>query len=395
MKILTVNNTADIYGASRCLERVFSRLAEAGHEVHAVLPEHGPLADLLSARGVVVHFHPRLAVIDRGKLRSIGGIFRFLFHLPVSAVFIMQLILRLKIDLVHTNTVVMPSPSLAAMLTGRPHVWHIRELLHEFGALWHPYQRWIYYQSSAIIAMSSCIRDQFETKFQRKVEVIYDGLDHSTGLPDPSAVAAFRALFPADALLVGVVGRIKWHRKGQEVLVRAASMLRTRFPNAYYPLVGSASPGNEDQVTRLRALIREHDLDEVVVLVGEIDDSASVFAALDIAVAPPIQPEPFGCVVIEAMAVGTPVVGSRAGGIAEQIVDGHSGLLFAPGDAEELARALAYLLEDESARKRMAEEGLLRVRTTFPLGQTCKATSALFERLVPQGTLPCENLTAH
>jgi glycosyltransferase involved in cell wall biosynthesis len=381
MKILSVNNTADIYGASRCMERVFGRFAEDGHEVHAVLPEPGPLAALLKAHGVIVHIHPRLAVIDRARFRSPLGILGFLFYFPVSVLWLAALILRLRIDVIHTNTIVMPSPALAAFLTRRTHVWHVRELLGEFGWLFRPYQHYIHSLSSAVIAMSHCIRDQFSPRLRPKVHVIYDGLDTTVAIADPVRTRAFRGLFPPEALLVGVVGRIKWHSKGQEVMVRAARLLRHHHPNTHYVVVGSTAPGNEQHEVRLRELISASSLDDVVTLTGEIQDTASVFAALDVAVVPSIQPEPFGCVVIEAMAAGTPVIGSRCGGIAEQIVDGVSGLLFCPGDAEDLAEALHQMMTDREFRERAVDAGLRRVHTKFALERTYRDTAALFDRV--------------
>ena len=381
MKILTVNNTADLYGASRCMERVFGPLAADGHQVHAVLPEPGPLVALLEARGVTVHLHPRMTVLDREQLKTVAGCLRLLARFPFSVFFFVRLIVRLRIDIVHTNTVVLPSPAFAALFTRRPHVWHVRELLQEFGSLWQPYQRAVYRLSAAIVAISACVRDQFHEDLREKIQVIYDGLDESTSLPDPRHVQAFRGLFPPEAKLVGVVGRIKWHRKGQEVLVRAASLLRDRHPNTHYVVVGTPSPGNQDQEVRLRDLITAHGLDDVVTLVGEIEDTASVFAALDIAVAPPVQPEPFGCVVIEAMAVGTSVVGSRAGGIAEQIVHEQTGLLFSPGSSDDLARALDRLLGDPALRRCMAEAGQRRAQSHFQLKVTIQEMSELFGRL--------------
>lgn len=381
MKILSVNNTADLYGSSRCMERVFGRFAEDGHEVHAVLPERGPLVALLKARGVVVHLHSGMSIIDRSQLKTAAGCLRFCLSLPGSVFFLVRLIRRLHIDLVHTNSVVLPAPSIAALVTRKPHVWHIRELLGEFGSLWRPYQRWVHHLSSAVVAISLCVREQFQPDVRNKIQVIYDGVGESTGVPDPARQRAFRAMFPADATVVGVVGRIKWHRKGQEVLVRAASLLRERHPEARYVFVGKPSPGNEDHEARLRDLIAEYGLEDVVMLAGEIEDTASVFAALDIAVAPPVQPEPFGCVVLEAMAVGTSVVGSRAGGIAEQIVHGETGLLFAPGDPEELASALDLLLRDSERRKRLADAGQQRAASEFNLETTIEKMAALVGRL--------------
>ncbi len=381
MRILSVNNTADIYGASRCMERVFSRFAEAGHEVHAVVPERGPLVALLEARGIRVHVHPRLPIIDRAQLRSFSGGLRFLLQLPVSVLWLAQLMLRLRIDVVHSNTVVIPSPSIAALFTRRRHVWHVRELLGEFGSLWGPYQRVVHRLSDAIVAISRCTRDQFDPSLRNKISVIYDGLSDADSTVTASHRDQLRRLAPEGSTLVGVVGRIKFHRKGQEVLVRAAQLLRGRHPDARYLIVGSASPGNEDQVTHLRALMADLGVEDIVLLAGESSDPASVFAALDIAVVPSVQPEPFGCVVMEAMAVGTPVIGSASGGIAEQIVDGVSGLLFTPGDAESLAVALDRLLSHPELRSAMAGNALRRVRTTFSLDGTYQSMVSLFDSL--------------
>jgi glycosyltransferase involved in cell wall biosynthesis len=385
MKILSVNNTADLYGASRCMERLFGRFVQEGHEVHVVLPERGPLVDLFEARGVHVHIHRSLAVIDRARLRSVGGCLRFLLLFPVSVILIVALILRLRIDLIHTNTIVMPTPAMAAFITGRHHIWHVRELLSEFGWIWKPYQRYVYLLSSAIVTISHCTRDQFDPELLGKVRVIYDGLDDKAAIANPALVQAFRAPFSPQAKLIGVVGRIKWHRKGQEVLVRAAALLRHQHPEAHYLIVGSTAPGNEDHEIRLRELISQCGLENNVLLTGECHDPASVFAALDIAVAPSIQAEPFGCVVIEAMAAGTPVVASLCGGISEQIVDGESGLLFTPGDPEALAEALHILLEAPDLCERIASEGRRRVRENFSLERTYRAMAVLFSHSVHSG----------
>ena len=170
MKILTINNTADIYGSARCLERVFSRFAQDGHEVHAVLPKRGVLTEHLEAQGVHVHLHPRLAIIERAQFRSLRGVLRFLFSYPISVLWLAGLIVRLRIDLVHTNVSVTPTPALSALLTGRTHVWHVRELLDEYGWVWKPYQRYMHLLSSAIIAISYCTRDQFVPQLRDKIQ---------------------------------------------------------------------------------------------------------------------------------------------------------------------------------------------------------------------------------
>ncbi len=177
MKILSVNNTADIYGASRCMERVFGRFAQDGHEVHAVLPERGPLADLLEARGVHVHIHRRLAIIDRAQFRSVFGILKFLFFFPISVLWLAAL----DPAPAHRPDSHQHNRHALARVGGihyrRTHVWHVRELLGEFGWLFKPYQHYIHLLSSAMVAISYCTRDQFSPRLRDKVHVIYDGLD--------------------------------------------------------------------------------------------------------------------------------------------------------------------------------------------------------------------------
>jgi glycosyltransferase involved in cell wall biosynthesis len=388
MRILCVNNTADLYGASRCMERVFGRLAEAGHEVHAVIPCRGPLVSLLETRGVHVHIHRGLPILERAELRSVLGCSRFLLLFPLSVMSLAVLAVRLQIDVIHTNVIVLPTPCLAAFITGKPHIWHVRELLGEFGRLWKPYQRYVTFLSKAVVAISNCTRDQFDPALRERVHVIYDGLDETLVKIDPIRRDLVRSSLPSDKLLVGVLGRIKFHRKGQEVLVRAASLLKERYPGVHYVLVGSVAPGNEDHERRLRTLIAECGVEEQFTFYGETDDPISAVAALDIAVVPSVQPEPFGCVVIEAMAAGTPVIGSRCGGIAEQIVDGVSGLLFPPGDSAALAVALDRLLSDKSLRASLADGGKSRVRNNFSLDTTYRSALKVLHIVSGSGLAP-------
>ncbi|WP_170834915.1 glycosyltransferase [Terriglobus roseus] len=379
MKILSVNNTSDLYGASRCMERLFRQFVLAGHEVHAVLPGTGPLVALLRSSGVQVHIQPGISIVDRARMRTAWGVVSFAVSTPLSVLRLAWLIGRLRIDVVHTNTVVMPTPAFAAYLMGVPHVWHVREILSEFEAFWRPFQHVVTGLSNSVIAVSQSVRQQFLPGLQHQVTVIYDGLGDEAATVNEAYRTALRERFCADALLVGVVGRIKFHRKGQEILVQAVSLLKGKYPEARFLVVGSPPPRSPDELGRLSALMEECGVRERFTLLGEIDDPASLFAALDITVVPSVHPEPFGCVVIEAMAVGTPVIGSDCGGIAEQIVDGQTGLLFKPGDAAALAIALDRMLSDADLRYRMSQQASIRMKTCFRTEDTFLATNVMFQ----------------
>jgi glycosyltransferase involved in cell wall biosynthesis len=355
------------------------RFARDGHEVHVVLPNSGPLVNLLVEDGIKVHIYRALTIIDRIQFRSLRGVLAFVLNFPRSVFWLAALILRHKADVVHTNTSVIPAPALAAKLTGRRHFWHIREFFSDVPSFWNVYQWYVGLFSSTIIANSCATRDQFNGRIQKKCRVVYNGLDADSGLVNLDNARRFRASLGSPKCLVGVVGRIKWVRKGQEVLVKAAALLMETYPDARYVIIGSCAPGNEDHMVRLRALIHEKGLEDRVVFTGDLDDLRDVYAAFDLTVVPSVMPEPFGCVVVESMAAGTPVVGSRIGGIPEQIVDGTTGLLFEPGDEVDLSRALSKLMSDEPLRLRMAEASQRRYRETFSLDTTYKAFAQIIE----------------
>ena len=356
---------------------MLSRLAADGHEVHTVIPESGPLVSLLQDHGVIVHIYPPLAIIDRFTFRSLPNFFGFDWRFLRSVYWLATMILRLRVDIVYTNASVIPVAALAATLTGRRHFWHIREFFSEFPSAWILYQWYIGLLSSNIIANSQATAQQFTHRLRRKCLVIYNGLNNDYGSVSADEVKRFRSTLGDPLFLVGVVGRIKWVRKGQEVLVKAAAILADEFPHVRYVIVGSCAPGYEDHLARLIALIQEKGLDDRFILTGDIQETEQVYAACDVTVVPSVLPEPFGSVVMESMACGTPVIGSRTGGISEQIVDGITGFLFSPGDEVDLARALSIIILDDPLRLRMSDAGRRRIQDAFALDGAYQSFVAL------------------
>ena len=379
MIILSVNNSADIYGSSRCLLRMMELFAKDGHDVHVVVPCIGPLVGLLEDKGIKVHIHENLAIIERTQFASVVGKLSLLWRYPLSTLWLIKLILQLKVDLVHTNSGVLPSPALAAKLTGRRHMWHIREFLSEFPSVWRVYQYYMCLLSTKVITISRTVQNQFAAGLQDRCSIVYDGLGEDAMTVDEAEVAKFRSGIGDSHLLIGVIGRIKWVRKGQEVLVKAAGLLRDRFPTARYVIVGSVAPGNQDHLIRLRELVQELRLDDRVVFTGDVEDPKPLYAAFDVTVVPSVQPEPFGCVVMESMAVGTPVIGSRSGGIPEQIIDQKTGLLFTPGDEVDLARALERVMSDERLRLDMGRKSRQHYIEMFRIEETYRRLNQIFQ----------------
>ena len=105
--------------------------------------------------------HPLLSIVDRNTTRTWRGRLILLLTFPLSVAWLALVIFRFRADLVHTNSGVVLSPAFAARLTGRPHVWHVREFFLEFPRLWSRYERLMYRMSAAIIAISQSVRRQF------------------------------------------------------------------------------------------------------------------------------------------------------------------------------------------------------------------------------------------
>jgi glycosyltransferase involved in cell wall biosynthesis len=148
-----------------------------------------------------------------------------------------------------------------------------------------------------------------------------------------------------DPTTVVCVGRLnRW--KGQDVLVRAIGELRDQGRTVRCQLVGGAFVTDQEVERNLVQLVDGMGLGDQVELLGDLADPSVVVANADIAVVPSKVAEPFGKVVVEAMALGRPIVATAAGGPLEVINDELNGLLVPPDDAVALAKAIARYLDD-------------------------------------------------
>ena len=119
-----------------------------------------------------------------------------------------------------------------------------------------------------------------------------------------------------------------------------------------------------------------------MILTGARRDVAACLDAMDVAIHSSTNPEPFGRVLIEAMALSRPLVAPREGGPLEIVVDGETGLLVAPRDATALAQGIDRLVADPVLRRRMGEAGRARVEAVFDIRHHVRAMEAIFEEML-------------
>jgi glycosyltransferase involved in cell wall biosynthesis len=181
-----------------------------------------------------------------------------------------------------------------------------------------------------------------------------------------------------DAPLVGTASILR-PEKALDVFVRSTALLAPAFPGLCVVVAGR---GPEEQ--RLRALVRELNLDQTVRLVGPRTDVPDVVAALDVAVCcSDYEGAPLS--VLEYMAAGKPVVATRVGGIPELVDDGVHGLLVERRDPVGLADALARLFRDGTLRARLGEQARARQRREFHIDVMVSRVQALYEELLRAG----------
>lgn len=378
MKVLIVHNSADFYGASRSLLRLAGALPALGFQPHLLLPTEGPLANFARSRGLPVKIQGSLRVINRSILNPVGLI-RFFAGLPAAVSETARWIRQEGFSLVHTNLGTVVSSAWSAHQAGVPHVWHIRDWFQEFGILWRPYARYILAFSRKVVCVSRPIAAQFPPS--PKICVLHNGLDLGEFPPVTEAErAAARRKFglgPRDQV-VGNVGRIKFVRKGQEHLLRAAHILRQEGLPLRVLLAGGAAPGSEDHLPRMKALARTLGMESEVVFAGEMSDPRPAYAAMDVFVLPSAQPEPFGGVVLEAMALELPIIATNIGGSPEQVVPGITGLLVPPANPSALAQNLRDLLANPALGRRMGQAGRKRIATELSLERVAGGIAAIY-----------------
>lgn len=338
-------------GGSEALMLGLVRAApEVGLEPTCLCLETGPLVDRLRDAGATVHVH------EAPRLRDLRSALR-------THRWIREQIAAQRPDIVYSNMAkAHVFAALAARRAGVPAVWH------QAGVPDPPH--WLDRLASALPAAGVMTVSEEGAAAQRRiwpgpdVSLVHPGIDLSryAGL-DRRACRLEVGLDP-DGVYVGIVGRLQeW--KGQREFLEAAALVLQRMPSTRFVVVGGALLGWEgDYPERLERLAADLGLGQRVVFTGHRTDTPKWFASLDVSVNAS-NPEPFGLVVVEAMAAGAPVVAVDRGGPADVITHDLTGLLCDRPDPALLAEAICALLEAPDRAARIADAARDMVSAQF------------------------------
>jgi glycosyltransferase involved in cell wall biosynthesis len=321
--------------------------------------------------------HPRLTA-PLGWFQSAVNFLRFCWTVLGLA----RLLRREGTQLLHLNNSVTRTHDwiLAALLTRTPCVMHERGINEYFT----PLARWAAPRLDAIICISAAVRDNMIKRgvAERNLVLIHNGLDPDGVVPSRPADEVRRAFgVTVGRKVIGLVGNIRaW--KGQEVVIRALPAIVAKYPDVTCLFVGQASDRDSDFVQHLHRLIDELGVKNNVVFTGYCANVADALSVMDIAVHASVLPEPFGRVLLEAMAMKKPIIGSRGGAVTEIVVDGETGCTFTPGSAEELAQRVIELLDAPAMARAMGDAGYTRVFKEFHIARNVELTMATYSRIL-------------
>ena len=210
----------------------------------------------------------------------------------------------------------------------------------------------------------------------RKIVPVPPGVDTDRFHPDVSG-ARVRAELGLRGPVAGLVANIRGS-KGHDVFLDAAGAVAAVAPDARFLVVGDGVGFDE-----VRSRVRARGLEGVVIMTGFRRDIPEVMAALDVLVLPSTRSEATSQVILQALAVGTPVVATAIGGSPEVIRDGVSGRLVPPHDAQALASAILATFNDHDGARTMARRGQAHVRERLSMDAQMGVTTAVYRELLP------------
>ncbi len=231
----------------------------------------------------------------------------------------------------------------------------------------------------------SCVSETMASQFKDKTKIvsIYNGFSIPGLSYDRPVVPSLQNSLSDADLVLGCTSRLRLVRKGQEYLIEAIGLLTRRTgKKIHLVLIGDFVPGYEHERKIIMNLIEKFDLNSSVHFLGHLTDPLPYYSLFDVFVLPSGEPEPFGGVVMEAMSMGLPIIGSNLGGTTEQVKEGWNGYLFENQNPADLADKIELFLNDKEKVKVFGERSKERVKSLFSLELHERKIRVLYESLL-------------
>jgi glycosyltransferase involved in cell wall biosynthesis len=365
-RILYVNSWSTAHGgSSTSLLDIVTGLDRRRFDPVVVCPEPGDLPERLTEQGIPVIIHP-LSRWNRNEM------WRFLSEVP----WYLRMLRREGIDIVHGNTSASRRSVLQAVrVLGLPYIQHVRNPIRKPIAQYgFQLARWIIANSKAV-----AVDLRSDGRFASKTLTIHNAVNLSRYEADENHRGELAA---GNRPIIGFVGQLV-PRKGVTTLIQAMPAILQRVPSALLVIVGCAPPDEDQYESECRSLVKQLNLESAVRFVGYQRDIPAWMRTFTV-FALPTQAEPFGKVVIEAMAASRPVVVSDVGGIPEIVSQPGLGTLIPPDNSRILAEGILQYLTDPSLAANVGDRAAKHARANFALEGMVARLEDVYARTLSQ-----------
>jgi glycosyltransferase involved in cell wall biosynthesis len=368
--ILFLHSSSDYYGASKVLFQTVMACKSNGYECIVVLSEPGIFSDKLIENGVDVRFF-KLAILRRKYYNPLGLINRAYFL--VKAIGKLRAIVKKhQIDIIYSNTTAVLVGALVSKMSKVKHVWHIHEIIAGPRFLLWVLAWLMEYATNKNITVSSATFHHWNsinpslTK-KHKLICLFNGIDL---LPYQSIQEKNKSL---EQFTIGMIGRVHFW-KGQTYFIEIVSELEKFVQkenenkiHLKYLMAGDPFPGYEYLLTEISEKKKILGVENKIKDLGYVRNNVHFFEQIDLLIVPSILPDPLPTVVLEAMASGLPVAGTKLGGMLDMIVPNETGILIPWDDAEKAAAQIWNLFHQKESLQLMADQGRKRVKSLFSI----------------------------
>ena len=346
-----------------------NKFMNMGHFMRMVSPTGSRIASFCNENNVPhISINPKLKYIDL-----------------ITAWKLSRIIKRYNIDIIHAHiSKDLSTIALAKTLsrTGKVVFTQHMDSRYPKRDLFH---RWVIKRIDMIATVTKSVLQNvliYSAATHNQVQCIYNGVDLNKFKPARSKEIRRRCNIADDANVIGLVARLDRLKK-QELLLEAAPAVLEKCPNTYFIFVGDETPSKTGIGYKniLTELIKRKNLSNHFKFINFTPNITEIYGLFDIVVLTTPK-ETFGMVLVEAMAMGIPVIGTDAGGVKEIIDDGKNGLLFEPDSARELSECIVTLLADKNLRCSMGKQGIKKVKETFDSEKNLGEYERLFYSLI-------------
>lgn len=365
-------------GAERSLSLLAAGLRARDHRVAVLLPGPSAAAKGLAAAGVEVHeircracwltyYDPRPWPVVAAKWLRYAWPER-------AAARLLGFLEQWGADVVHVNCLPHLRGARAAAASGRPVVWHVREILPPGGR-----RRWfagrLRRHATAVVAVSEATGEWVRAEgLGDRLHVVPNGVEIQGPGDDEAARARALLGIPRDGVTIGWFGQLVPH-KGALEFVAAAGLAAAEEPKIRFVMAGAGPARFRERVAL--AIAAGGNAARFQLLPPQPDGERLV-RACDVIALTTRTPDPFPRAVLEAMAAGKPVCAFRSGGTGEMVTDGETGLLVEGGDVAGLGRAFVRLGRQAELRLGLGRAAVRRASREFSLQRHLDRMESVF-----------------